>query len=244
MPCPQPLTVIIERDGRFPPIARLLEQLDLARTAWRPDGRPCPDVSSPGVRRMSWPGSTRDEAALSAFLSRTTEAGARSAGPITSEDCALAGADQRLVMAGKPAFPGPTGEAAEPPPCSAARWIWSRLRSITSSASTRCVVRATTRTGASTWPRVRREVVARDFRGCQRARTGSRSPAGNAARGLRLRRPSPGRPGPSLVRARVPATRKTVTTSRAGLAAVRTQAGRRCDRGAGSAAADVRRARS
>jgi uncharacterized protein (UPF0276 family) len=29
----QPLTVIIERDGRFPPIARLLEQLDLARTA-------------------------------------------------------------------------------------------------------------------------------------------------------------------------------------------------------------------
>jgi uncharacterized protein (UPF0276 family) len=30
---PQPLTVIIERDGRFPPIARLLEQLDLARTA-------------------------------------------------------------------------------------------------------------------------------------------------------------------------------------------------------------------
>jgi len=30
---PQPLTVIIERDGRFPPIARLLEQLDLARAA-------------------------------------------------------------------------------------------------------------------------------------------------------------------------------------------------------------------
>jgi hypothetical protein len=29
----QPLTVIIERDGRFPPIARLLEQLDLARAA-------------------------------------------------------------------------------------------------------------------------------------------------------------------------------------------------------------------
>jgi len=30
---PQPLTVIIERDGRFPPITRLLDQLDLARTA-------------------------------------------------------------------------------------------------------------------------------------------------------------------------------------------------------------------
>jgi uncharacterized protein (UPF0276 family) len=30
---PQALTVIIERDGRFPPIARLLEQLDLARAA-------------------------------------------------------------------------------------------------------------------------------------------------------------------------------------------------------------------
>jgi Protein of unknown function (DUF692) len=30
---PQPLTVIIERDGRFPPIARLLEQLDIARAA-------------------------------------------------------------------------------------------------------------------------------------------------------------------------------------------------------------------
>jgi uncharacterized protein (UPF0276 family) len=29
----QPLTVIIERDGRFPPIARLIEQLDLARAA-------------------------------------------------------------------------------------------------------------------------------------------------------------------------------------------------------------------
>jgi uncharacterized protein len=29
----QPLTVIIERDGRFPPIAQLLEQLDLARAA-------------------------------------------------------------------------------------------------------------------------------------------------------------------------------------------------------------------
>jgi uncharacterized protein len=30
---PQPLSVIIERDGRFPPIAGLLEQLDLARAA-------------------------------------------------------------------------------------------------------------------------------------------------------------------------------------------------------------------
>ena len=30
---PQPLTVIIERDGRFPPIARLLDQLGLARAA-------------------------------------------------------------------------------------------------------------------------------------------------------------------------------------------------------------------
>jgi uncharacterized protein len=30
---PQPLTVIIERDGRYPPMARLLEQLDDARTA-------------------------------------------------------------------------------------------------------------------------------------------------------------------------------------------------------------------
>ena len=30
---PQPLTVIIERDGRFPPIARLIEQLDTARAA-------------------------------------------------------------------------------------------------------------------------------------------------------------------------------------------------------------------
>jgi uncharacterized protein len=30
---PQPLTVIIERDGRFPPIARLIEQLDAARAA-------------------------------------------------------------------------------------------------------------------------------------------------------------------------------------------------------------------
>jgi len=30
---PQPLTVIIERDGRFPPIAGLLDQLDSARTA-------------------------------------------------------------------------------------------------------------------------------------------------------------------------------------------------------------------
>jgi uncharacterized protein (UPF0276 family) len=29
----QPLTVIIERDGRFPPIARLLDQLGLARAA-------------------------------------------------------------------------------------------------------------------------------------------------------------------------------------------------------------------
>jgi uncharacterized protein len=30
---PQPLTIIIERDGRFPPIAHLLEQLDIARAA-------------------------------------------------------------------------------------------------------------------------------------------------------------------------------------------------------------------
>jgi len=30
---PQPLTVIIERDGRYPPIARLLDQLDTARAA-------------------------------------------------------------------------------------------------------------------------------------------------------------------------------------------------------------------
>jgi hypothetical protein len=30
---PQPLTVIIERDGRYPPIARLLDQLDIARAA-------------------------------------------------------------------------------------------------------------------------------------------------------------------------------------------------------------------
>ena len=30
---PQPLTVIIERDGRYPPMVRLLEQLDDARTA-------------------------------------------------------------------------------------------------------------------------------------------------------------------------------------------------------------------
>jgi hypothetical protein len=30
---PQPLTVIIERDGRYPPIARLLDQLDRARAA-------------------------------------------------------------------------------------------------------------------------------------------------------------------------------------------------------------------
>jgi uncharacterized protein (UPF0276 family) len=30
---PQPLAVIIERDGRYPPIIRLLEQLDLARAA-------------------------------------------------------------------------------------------------------------------------------------------------------------------------------------------------------------------
>jgi len=30
---PQPLTVIIERDGRFPPINRLLNELDTARAA-------------------------------------------------------------------------------------------------------------------------------------------------------------------------------------------------------------------
>jgi hypothetical protein len=30
---PQPLTVTIERDGAYPPIARLLEQLDAARAA-------------------------------------------------------------------------------------------------------------------------------------------------------------------------------------------------------------------
>jgi uncharacterized protein (UPF0276 family) len=30
---PQPLTIIIERDGRFPPFARLLEQLAIARAA-------------------------------------------------------------------------------------------------------------------------------------------------------------------------------------------------------------------
>jgi hypothetical protein len=30
---PQPLTIVIERDGWFPPIARLLEQLDIARAA-------------------------------------------------------------------------------------------------------------------------------------------------------------------------------------------------------------------
>ena len=30
---PQPLTIIIERDGRFPPIPHLLEQLDIARAA-------------------------------------------------------------------------------------------------------------------------------------------------------------------------------------------------------------------
>jgi hypothetical protein len=30
---PQPLTIVIERDGRFPPIARLLDQLDSARAA-------------------------------------------------------------------------------------------------------------------------------------------------------------------------------------------------------------------
>ena len=30
---PQPLMVIIERDGRFPPIAGLLDQLDVARAA-------------------------------------------------------------------------------------------------------------------------------------------------------------------------------------------------------------------
>jgi hypothetical protein len=30
---PQPLTIILERDGRYPPIALLLEQLDTARAA-------------------------------------------------------------------------------------------------------------------------------------------------------------------------------------------------------------------
>jgi hypothetical protein len=30
---PQPLTVIIERDGRYPPIGRLLDQLDSAKAA-------------------------------------------------------------------------------------------------------------------------------------------------------------------------------------------------------------------
>jgi uncharacterized protein len=30
---PQPLTIIIKRDGRFPPIVRLIEQLDIARAA-------------------------------------------------------------------------------------------------------------------------------------------------------------------------------------------------------------------
>jgi hypothetical protein len=30
---PQPLTIIIERDGRFPPVACLLDQLDSARAA-------------------------------------------------------------------------------------------------------------------------------------------------------------------------------------------------------------------
>jgi uncharacterized protein (UPF0276 family) len=30
---PQPLTVILERDGRYPPMARLLDQLDAAREA-------------------------------------------------------------------------------------------------------------------------------------------------------------------------------------------------------------------
>ncbi len=30
---PQPLTIVIERDGRFPPFGRLLEQLDIARAA-------------------------------------------------------------------------------------------------------------------------------------------------------------------------------------------------------------------
>ena len=30
---PQPLTIVIERDGRFPPVARLLDQLDSARAA-------------------------------------------------------------------------------------------------------------------------------------------------------------------------------------------------------------------
>ena len=30
---PQPLTVILERDGRYPPIGRLLDQLDAARRA-------------------------------------------------------------------------------------------------------------------------------------------------------------------------------------------------------------------
>ncbi len=30
---PQPLTIVIERDGRFPPVACLLDQLDSARAA-------------------------------------------------------------------------------------------------------------------------------------------------------------------------------------------------------------------
>jgi hypothetical protein len=30
---PQPLTIIIERDGRFPPVACFLDQLDSARAA-------------------------------------------------------------------------------------------------------------------------------------------------------------------------------------------------------------------
>jgi uncharacterized protein len=44
---PQPLTVIIERDGRYPPIARLLGQLTTRERHWRPDARPARELAPP-----------------------------------------------------------------------------------------------------------------------------------------------------------------------------------------------------
>jgi hypothetical protein len=115
---PQPLTVIIERDGRYPPMPRLLAQLEMARAALaagRAAAVPSPPARHPdeaGTAAVSQdaPAAAErfeaflarlytDEAALAAFLA-APEAHADAAGLDPAQAAALAAADHAgLVMA-------------------------------------------------------------------------------------------------------------------------------------------------
>jgi uncharacterized protein len=96
---PQPLTVIIERDGRYPPMARLLDQLDAARRARRGPGEHG-RMSSARLEAFLARLYT-DEAALADFLAAPA-ASAGAAGLDAEEIAALSAIDRDgLVMAAR-----------------------------------------------------------------------------------------------------------------------------------------------